>query len=101
MTDRRGNPDAARHRIAEALSKLLGTYVDPWDVTLYAVARGYWSHNHQDVQRWTGSFEANGLRYTIGSWNRTLSQIRGGRRFEITDTRGDQRPYNDFQLEPD
>lgn len=96
---RRDNPCRAQHRIAEALSPLLETYVDPWCVRVYA-ARGGWAHSRMDVQRWTGSVEVNGLTYSIGSWALTLANIRRGAPMECHDARRDLNPDNNFQFEP-
>ncbi len=96
MGDRR--PCKAQHRIADALSPILETLVDPCCVKLWP-ARGYWTHSHQDVQRWTGSVEVEGIPFSLGSWDLTLSDLRKGNRFVISDNRRHARPYNDFSVE--
>jgi hypothetical protein len=96
----RDNPCKAQHRIAAALSPLLETYVDPWSVQVYP-ARGAWTHNRMDVQRWTGLVEADGRKYTIGSWGLTLSAIRKGCKMVAIDTRAGLYPDNNFQFEPE
>ncbi len=78
---------------------LLGTYVDPCCVEVWP-ARGAWTHMRMDVQRWTGMVEVGGLKYTIGSWNLTLANIRRGAKISCGDERGQYRAYNNFQFEP-
>lgn len=97
---RHGNPCRAQHRIAEALGPILGTYVDPCCVEVYP-ARGAWTHNRMDVQRWTGIVDVNGFKYSIGSWNLTLANMRRGAPMECHDARRDLNPDNNFQFEPD
>ncbi len=94
----RGNPDWAQQRVAKALSAALETRVDPCCVHLFP-ARGYWSHNHQDCQRWTGHAEVEGFTYTLGSWGMTVSAIKMGEQFEAHDHRGERRAYSDFSFE--
>jgi hypothetical protein len=91
-------PDAAQYRIAEALSRVLETWVDPCNVHLHP-ARGYWAHRTQDCQRWTGSAKVNGHTHSLGSWGMTLSSIKSGARFEVHDHRGERRSYSDFSFE--
>lgn len=93
-------PCRAQHRIADALSRLLETRVDPFGVMVYP-ATGYWSHNQQDVQRWTGTADIDGFKYTIGSWALTLASIRKGAKMVCHDTRSDLCPDNNFQFEPE
>jgi hypothetical protein len=85
--------------MAEALSKLLETFVDPFCVRTYS-AIGYWAHNHQDVQRWTGQVEVNGILYSIGSWALTIRDLNRGRPFVVDDQRGKLYADNHFQFEP-
>lgn len=93
--------EKAAHKIAAALSKMLGIYVDPYTLHLWP-AIGYWAQTTQDVQRWTGTFprpELPNLTYSIGSWELTLSRIASGCRFEVTDERDNRKRDNDFQIE--
>lgn len=88
------------HKLAEAFSKLLmAGLVDPYGVRIYP-ARGYWTHAHQDVQKFTGVFRdpANAnLEYTFGSWWATLSTLdRKG--FVISDDRKNERADNNFDI---
>lgn len=92
-------PCRAQHRIAGALSPIFQTYVDPFDVHVWP-ARGAWTHTRMDVQRWTGQVDVNGTKYSIGSWNLTLANMRRGAKMVCHDTRGDINPDNNFQFEP-
>lgn len=92
-------PSTAQFRVAEALSQLCEIYIDPFDVEMYP-ARGYWAHTHQDVQRWTGWVEINGINRSIGSWGLTIGDLNKGRRFVIEDQTGKYRADNNFQFEP-
>lgn len=94
--------EAAAHKIAPLVSKIIGGYVDPYSMLLIP-ARGRWAHNVSDVQRWTGHFprpDMPKLSYTIGSWDVTLSSIAAGCRFDLDDERGEiaRLRDNDFQI---
>lgn len=81
--------EAAAHKLALAFSRILGTYIDPYTLKIYP-ALGYWTHMHQDVQRFTGVFprpDMPKLNYGFGSWDVTVSQIAKGCRFGVKDTR--------------
>lgn len=85
------------HDLAEQFGKLLGTYVDPGTMT-FNEARGYWAHDHQDVQRIAGHFRIGNRSYSFGSWDYTLSTLaRSG--CHIVDTRGDKLADNMFLIE--
>lgn len=87
------------HDLAGQFGKLLGVYVDPGSFC-FGEARGYWAHNHQDVQRFAGHFRVSGLQmaYTFGSWDHTLTALaRSG--CTIVDTRGDKFADNMFVIE--
>ena len=91
--------ETVAHDLAKKFSKMLGKYVEPHSFC-FNEARGYWAHNHQDVQRIAGHFRAVGdnMTYSIGSWDNTLSTLaRSG--CHIIDTRGDRLADNDFLLE--
>lgn len=92
--------EGAAHKIAEKLSQVLETYVDPYSLKLYP-ARGFWTHNTADVQRFTGSFprpDLPKLSYSLGSWDCTLSRIAKGNRFVLRDNREDRKACNDFDI---
>ena len=98
---RNGFTSAAAQTVAHDLSKqfsnLLGVYV-PVDTFTFNEARGYWSHNHQDVQRIAGHFRVGHRSYSFGSWDYTLSQLaRSG--CHIIDERGERWADNMFRLE--
>ena len=87
------------HNLADQFAKLFSKYVDPISFC-FNEARGYWSHNHQDVQRFAGHFRVSGegAPYTFGSWDYTLSTLaRSG--CHIIDTRGDRLADNMFLIE--
>lgn len=85
------------HSLADQFGKLLGQYVDP-STFCFNEARGYWSHNHQDVQRFAGHFRVNGTPYSFGSWGHTLSVLaRSG--CHVIDTRSERFADNDFLIE--
>jgi len=91
--------ETVAYDLAEQFSALLGKYVDPHSFH-FNEARGYWAHNHQDVQRIAGHFSAVGeqFSYSIGSWDNTLTTLaRSG--CHIIDTRGNRLTDNDFLLE--
>lgn len=90
----------AKCRIADALSKHLDKSISPDAVNVFP-AVGYWTHKHQDCQRWTGHVEADGgLLCSIGSWGLTLSVIGAGGRFQLLDHREESdTSYSDFSFE--
>jgi hypothetical protein len=93
--------EQAAHKIAERLSMMLKTYVDPYDLKLYP-ARGFWTHRHQDVQKFTGCFpriDLPKLTYSIGAWTITLSEIAKGTLFDIRDCRGSRFSDANFEID--
>ena len=92
--------EQAAHRIAERLSRLLETYVDPYGLKIHP-ARGFWTHDHQDVRRFTGAFprpHLPKLSYTFGSWDMTVSKIASGCRFDLEDVQDDDRGDVNFEI---
>lgn len=93
--------EKAAHKLAKEFSKILGTYIDPYTLRFFP-AIGYWAHNHQDVQRFTGHFPRPDLpkfSYGFGSWSLTISKISKGCKFKIEDHRNGDLAENDFQIE--
>jgi hypothetical protein len=92
--------EQAAQRIAPILSKMVGGYVDPYEMQ-FTPARGAWTHDVKDVRRFTGTFKRPDLpklKYTFGSWDRTLSQIANRCRIEIADTRDHRRSDVEFEI---
>jgi hypothetical protein len=92
--------ERAAIKLAARLSSILGFYVEPYEMRLYP-ARGFWTHSHQDVQRFEGSIKRSDvpkLTYTFGSYDMTLSRIAKGCRFLVSDCRGTHRKVLDFDI---
>jgi hypothetical protein len=92
--------ERAAIKLAARLSSILGWYVEPYEMQLHP-ARGFWTRNHQDVQRFEGSIrrpDLPKLSYTFGSYDMTLSRIAKGCRFLVSDCRGTYRKVLDFDI---
>lgn len=83
--------------LAGALSPILDVSIDRISFNL-SRARGYWTHNYQDVMQITGHVLVDGrLSYSIGSWESMTNLIRRG--FRVVDERRSSRAYSNFTIE--
>lgn len=72
--------------LAPCISVLVGAVITWSDISIYP-ARGYWTHDHQDVMAWTGYVQNNGHTFSLGSWNNMSDCLKHG--FDIEDLRGE------------
>lgn len=89
--------ETVSYSLSEQFSKIFGTYVDPTSFC-FNIATGYWSHNHQDVQRFDGHFKVGKETYTIGSWDHTLTEL-ARRGCHVIDNRGNRMADNEFEID--
>jgi hypothetical protein len=86
-------------KLAPRLSELVGHEIDPSRIKFYP-ARGYWTHTHQDVMGFTGSYrfsDNSSALFSIGSWDNMTDCIRYG--FLLHDERKSYHPEAHFMIE--
>lgn len=84
-------------RLGPVFSTIFGTYISPYDL-LVSSATGYWSHETQDVQRFTGHHKAHWPVFDFGSWDLTVSYAAALSSLALVDNRNDRRRYSDFEV---
>jgi len=84
-------------RLGPVFSKIFETYVCPYDL-LVSSATGYWSHVHQDVQKFTGHYKPMRPYFDFGSWDLTVSYAAALAGVVVVDHRSSARRYHDFEV---